>query len=581
MKKNILLIAVLLVGLLSNAQIYSSFDKLSLERVYVHQNATLLFVGEYIYFKVYSLEVKNNAPSKVSKIAYVELIGKNNNIVFKEKITLEKGVGYGEFFIPTTVPSGNYKLIAYTKWMQNNSSFKYFESELNIINPYLGNQGAVTRKDNNKGLKISSTENNSKTIYAHRKFKIETDKEVYHKRELIKLNFINAKGEYGYGKYSISVRKIDKINKINNYSASQFNAENFNKKIIKYVFDDNEVIPEVNGELISGKLNYKSSEKLAGNRRMTLSIPGNSLFFKIVETDKNGEFNFYLDEEYDGNNAFIQTIGDDRESYNLTINKPITIDYKKLTFNSSKLTPEYKDFIKERSVYNQIENSYFSVKPDSLLAKPISEKFYKREGAFVFELKDYKYFPNLNEVFIEIIDPVYKKRIEGEIKFFIKHRNDFIDDQSNPLVLLDGVMIEDNRSLLQYSANKVERITVLKDRVSMGLIPFSGVIAIDTKDKDYNWNFENNKLTHIKLKKPIPQKKYFQQNYSDSLQQKYSRIPDYRNQLLWNPEINLETNFIELSFYTSDLEGDFEIILEGFTNIGEAISLRKIITVKK
>ena len=77
--------------------------------------------------------------------------------------------------------------------------------------------------------------------------------------------------------------------------------------------------------------------------------------------------------------------------------------------------------------------------------------------------------------------------------------------------------------------------------------------------------------------RPLKIKNYFNQIYDNS--KKSDRIPDYRSQLLWLPNFNLNKNEDSLYFYTSDNNGDYEISLEGFTNEGKPVSLREIISV--
>lgn len=56
---------------------------------------------------------------------------------------MESGIGYGDFIIPVSVNSGNYKLIAYTQWMKNEGIDSFFASDISIINPFQGNQQAI------------------------------------------------------------------------------------------------------------------------------------------------------------------------------------------------------------------------------------------------------------------------------------------------------------------------------------------------------------------------------------------------------------------------------------------------------
>jgi hypothetical protein len=81
----------------------------------------------------------------VSKIGYIELIDSNNQNVYK--IYLKNGTGQGDFFIPTTLKTGDYKLVAYTTWMLNRSVTALFQVSISIINPF-----QFTRKEFRQGL---------------------------------------------------------------------------------------------------------------------------------------------------------------------------------------------------------------------------------------------------------------------------------------------------------------------------------------------------------------------------------------------------------------------------------------------
>ena len=52
--------------------------------------------------------------------------------------------------------------------------------------------------------------------------------------------------------------------------------------------------------------------------------------------------------------------------------------------------------------------------------------------------------------------------------------------------------------------------------------------------------------------------------YKDATDKK-SRRPDFRHTLYWNPSVETEAGIdTTLSFYTSDLEGEFKVVVEGF-----------------
>jgi len=76
----------------------------------------------------------------------------------------------------------------------------------------------------------------------------------------------------------------------------------------------------------------------------------------------------------------------------------------------------------------------------------------------------------------------------------------------------------------------------------------------------------------LSILRPQPKKAYYTIDYSNLSQNE--RIPDYRYQLLWLPQLTLAGNENLISFYTSDVSGTFEISLEGFTDQGIPVSLK-------
>ena len=59
--------------------------------------------------------------------------------------------------------------------------------------------------------------------------------------------------------------------------------------------------------------------------------------------------------------------------------------------------------------------------------------------------------------------------------------------------------------------------------------------------------------------------------FPDYAQNTNRHIADQRDQLYWEPAFRPGENSV-FSFYTSDVPGEYEIVIEGFTNDGEPIS---------
>jgi hypothetical protein len=104
------------------------------EKLYVHTDKNFYLAGELMWFKIYNVDGSQYKPASLSKIAYIEILDRENKPVMQAKISLSKGKGNGSFFLPVSINSGNYKVRAYTNWMKNFPASLYFEKPVTIVN---------------------------------------------------------------------------------------------------------------------------------------------------------------------------------------------------------------------------------------------------------------------------------------------------------------------------------------------------------------------------------------------------------------------------------------------------------------
>lgn len=104
------------------------------EKVFVHTSSNEFFVGEEIGVAFYALDYQDNS-LPLSQVGYVDVIDSEGSIIFNATIALNDGVGQGSIFIPSATSTGNYQLIAYTKWILNNGVGS-FQKPITIINPF-------------------------------------------------------------------------------------------------------------------------------------------------------------------------------------------------------------------------------------------------------------------------------------------------------------------------------------------------------------------------------------------------------------------------------------------------------------
>ncbi|HEY0743572.1 MAG TPA: Ig-like domain-containing protein [Chryseosolibacter sp.] len=106
------------------------------EKVFLHLDKANYLTGETLRFKAYCVEAASNVPLDLSKVLYVEIVSRGGKPVIQTKVILENGMGSGSVFLPATLLSDNYSIVAYTNWMKNFPKEFFFQQAIALINPF-------------------------------------------------------------------------------------------------------------------------------------------------------------------------------------------------------------------------------------------------------------------------------------------------------------------------------------------------------------------------------------------------------------------------------------------------------------
>ena len=94
-------------------------ERIPQEKVFVHMDNTCYFLGDTIWFSVYTRQTNTDKPSKISRVLYAELWNHDGYLVERKLVDMQAGRGDGNFVLNDTLYGGFYELRAYTRWQLN------------------------------------------------------------------------------------------------------------------------------------------------------------------------------------------------------------------------------------------------------------------------------------------------------------------------------------------------------------------------------------------------------------------------------------------------------------------------------
>ena len=95
--------------------------------------------GEFVWISANAFKSGSSTPSDISKIIYIEILDNENVSVKQLKLQTKDGSASTQFKLPETLPTGNYIIRGYTKWMRNYNPALFFTKNIAVVNPFSSN----------------------------------------------------------------------------------------------------------------------------------------------------------------------------------------------------------------------------------------------------------------------------------------------------------------------------------------------------------------------------------------------------------------------------------------------------------
>jgi hypothetical protein len=328
-----------------------------------------------------------------------------------------------------------------------------------------------------------------------------------------------------------------------------------------------EFLPETEGILVNGTITDKKTGQPIQNTMSFLSVPGNHFELGTAVSNSSGAVRFNMTNFFGKNDIIIQTNNPTDSNYRIDITNPYSDKFSSSSMPELIFQKKWEHLLLEHSINAQVEGSYLPEKK-----RGYSSPLYRDTTAFFgkptlhYNLDDYTRFVTMEEVMREYVTDVRVRKEDNKFNFRVRNSlfNLFFEDK--PLVLIDGVPVYDATKIITLDPLKIKSIDVVSHRYYKGALLTDGIVSYKTYNGDlagYQLDPGSIVLEYDGLQR---QKEFYSPVYEGSTD---SRIPDFRNVLLWVPDIKTDDNGKKsLSFYTSDLRGNYAIIIQGLTAQG-------------
>ena len=436
------------------------------ERTYVCTDRHSYVAGEDVFCSVFCFDGGSGSLSDFSSVAYVELISPEGSAV-RVKMALQDGRGAGRLRLPSTLPTGNYRLIAYTALNRNEEDMDYFRGS-RVISVY--NTLSASRQDSvvpDGDAATSAVEGKDRPYGAAAPAGLELEQ----RGDSL---FLRNSGTECLD-FCLSLSISDALPDPEGPGLADFlEARSGDRTTLRT--DAKLSIPEYEGEIVSIRVPAMYSGVTA-----VLSGPGlrNDIYSSTV--DSTGLVSFYTGNIYgDRDLVFELNSRDVNDDFSLEVLSPFASpELDRDGVPELHLNGSVAEDLKRRSVAMQISR-HFGIDEymDSLQLRP--DLLFKGGTMTVYEMDDYTRFPTMRETIVEYVREVHIRRQDGEPVLKLVPGKSFESYSSmlggNALVLVDGVPVSEHGRVLDLNPALLRRICIYPYDVSTGSCIYSGVV---------------------------------------------------------------------------------------------------------
>ena len=536
------------------------------ERVYLSTDRDVYVAGDAVWLSAWCVDAGSGRLSGFSKTAYVE-IHSADKLVQTAKIALDGGRGAGRLFLPTTLPTGNYRLFAYTRLGASEEGFDPLTGArtLSVFNTF-----STERAEG--GVEVVRQAPQPHSVPTAGALSVQAADASAAGSARIRLTNNGTEPV----RFSLSVRHDDGIPAPESAHIADF-VRGTRSLPAPRGFDGS-VIPEYEGEIIHARVTGTDAAGLRAveGKYAFISSPGSGENIYTESVGSDGTALFFTSNIFGDREMFLEIQDVDRDNIcHLELVSPF-LDLPAGELPPLPLYEGWSRALELRSLGMQLEKNFDADTLYTALPAKVHRIFDERECS-TYILDDYTRFPLMEELFIEFIPELRIRRVNGkrELQVHISdHLGNYSFLNSASLVLLDGIPVLDQEKIFAYDPLLVHHIDIYPDSFFLGIRSFTGVVNFVTyKGTLPSMQFEDNVRVVDFPGCSLP--------LAYTCAGVGGDYPDYRQTLYWHPLLTLapgESATVECK--TPAYSGRFEVFAEGLSEAGEAVCARATLDVR-
>ncbi len=375
--------------------------------------------------------------------------------------------------------------------------------------------------------------------------------------------------DYYFGSNQKDVaRHMDNLMLTHGWRRFNWEAVNGGKSVIAFA-------PEYRGHIVEATV--ENDAGAVHGELAYLSRPGKKIELYASRSDVNGNLLFEIHARAGRNQLIIQPDAPN-PSLTMALHDPFSDRFALLSSAPWNLQPELNKSLLNRSIAMQVEDIFHDDVGDTPTSNPTDTTAFYGLADETYLLDAYTRFPVMEEVMREYVPGVLVRKRKDGFHFLVIDRlkGGVLEP---PMILVDGLPVFQADRVMNIDPLKIKKLEVVGRKYYLGRATFQGIVSYSTYNGDLAGLEPVPGSLAIDYEGLQRQREFYHPEYGTRAQLE-SRIPDRRYVLYWNPKLETDASGrAEVTFYASDVEGEFEIQVHGLTNEGHAGSAARRFTV--